>query len=167
MNRKGDGFQMLVGLILIFIVAITGLLFYVLTKRVNDYWDSSGLLNSTQTGIQAINNIQDTAPRSTDYAIFFMFLGVNIGVVIGAVRTNFSYTMLIFFVFLMLISIMIAAGFVNMYQGLAQQPSIIDASGQLHLTNFLFSKYLPLIISVLSALVMLIMYGKGGNDIIP
>ena len=61
---------------------------------------------------------------------------------------------------------MISAGMVNMYQGFAQQSSIIDVSGNLVLTNFIFSKYLPLIISVISALVMLFMYGKSGQDII-
>ncbi len=61
---------------------------------------------------------------------------------------------------------MVAAGMVNMYQGLAQTPSVIDIGESLTFTGFLFSKYLPLIITVISAFVMLIMYGKSGSEII-
>ena len=166
-NKKGDVFQVLFMLVLILGVAIVGLICLVLTNNVNNFWDDSGLLNKTAVGTQAIDTMQDTAPKTTDYAIFFMFLGMNIGVVIAAVRTNFSATVIFLFILLTLVAIMIAAGFVNMYQGLAQQPEILTSSSQLTLTNFIFSQYLPLIISVICALVMLIMYGKSGGDIIP
>src|SRR3990167_8325500 len=166
MNRKGDVYQLLFMLVILFVIALVGLITLVLTTRINDFWDSSELLNDTAIGTKAIDDIQDTAPRTTDYAIFFLFIGMNVGVIIAAVRTNFSSLIMIFFIFLTLISIMISAGMVNMYQGFAQQSSIIDVSGNLVLTNFIFSKYLPLIISVISALVMLFMYGKSGQDII-
>ena len=166
MNRKGDVYQLLFMLVILFVIALVGLITLVLTTRINDFWDSSELLNDTAIGTKAIDDIQDTAPRTTDYAIFFLFIGMNVGVIIAAVRTNFSSLIMIFFIFLTLISIMISAGMVNMYQGFAQTPSIIDVSGNLVLTNFIFSKYLPLIISVISALVMLFMYGKSGQDII-
>jgi len=165
-QKKGDVFQVLFMLVLIFIVAIVGLLCLVLTTRVNEFWDESGLLNETETGTKAIETMQETAPRTTDYAVFFLFLGMNIGIIVAAVRTNFSAVIIFLFILLTLIAIMGAAGVVNMYQGLAQQGSIIDVSGKLNLTNFIFSKYLPLIISIICALVMLIMYGKSGGDII-
>lgn len=165
-KRKGDIFQILIVLIIIFVLALIGFLTLTVSTRVNQFWDSSGLLNSTEVGTNAIDTIQDTAPRTTDYAILFAFLGMNIGVVIAAVRTRFSPTTIILFIFLTLISIMISAGMVNMYQGLAQTPSVSDIGEGLNFTNFLFSKYLPLIITILSALVMLIMYGKQGGDII-
>lgn len=164
-QKKGDVFQIMFMLVLIFAIAVVGLLTLVLTTRVNSFWDSSNLLNDTAIGTRAIDQLQDTAPRTTDYAIFFLFLGMNIGIVVAAVKTNFSPAIIFLFILLTLIEIMVAAGIVNMYQGLAQQPSIIDVSNELTLTNFIFSKYLPLIISMISAFVMLIMYGKSGQDI--
>ncbi len=53
-----------------------------------------------------------------------------------------------------------------MYQGMAQTPSVVDIGESLGLTGFIFSKYLPLVITILSALTMIIMYGKQGADIL-
>ena len=165
-QKKGDIFQILIVLIIIFVAALIGFITLTLTTRVNTFWDESGLLNDTEVGTQAIDRMQDTAPRTTDYAILFLFLGMNIGVVISAVRTNFTPVTIILFIFLTLISIIVAAGMVNMYQGLAQTPSVVDIGESLTFTGFLFSKYLPLIITIISAFVMLIMYGKSGSDIL-
>lgn len=165
-QRKGDIFQILIVLVILFAVALVAFLTLTMTTRVNTFWDSSGLLNSSETATKAIGQMQDTAPKTTDYAMLFLFLGMNIGVVISAVRTNFSAVTIILFIFLTLISIMIAAGMVNMYQGLAQNPTTSDIGDSLPITGFLFSKYLPLIICVLSAIVMILMFGKQGGEII-
>jgi len=165
-QKKGDVFQVLFMIVLILGSALVGLITLTLTTRVNDFWDSSGMLNETSSGQEAIDTMQDTAPKTTDYAILFLFLGMNIGIVISAVRTNFSATIIFLFILLTLVAIIIAAGAVNIYQGMAQQPTVIDVSSQLTFTNILFSRYFPLMISVICAFVMLIMYGKSGQDIL-
>jgi len=165
-QKKGDIFQVLFMIAILLVVAIVGLICLVLTTRINDFWDESGLLNQTQTGQDAIDTMQETAPRTTDYTILFLFLGMNIGILVAAVRTNFSAVIIFMFILLTLIAIMFAAGSVNLYQGLAQQPEIIGVSSALTFTNFIFSKYFPLIISMICAFVLLVMYGKSGQDII-
>jgi len=165
-QKKGDMFQILIVLIIIFVAAIIGFICLVLTTGVNTFWDDSGMLNGTATGTKAIDQMQQSAPNITDWAILLLFLGMNIGVVISAVRTNFTPATIILFIFLTLIAIMISAGMVNMYQGLVQTPSVADMGAQLTLTNFIFSKYLPLVICILSAFVMLLMYGKSSGEII-
>jgi len=165
-SKKGDMFQVIIVLILLLIIAIVGFITLTVTTRVNTFWDDSGLLNETAVGTQAIDQMQDSAPKVTDWAILLLFLGMNIGVVISAVRTNFTPVTIVLFIFLTLIAIMFAAGIVNIYQGLSQSTGVEDIHSSLPLTNFLFSKYLPLIICVISAFVMILMYGKGGGDII-
>lgn len=153
-------------LIILLVVAIIGLILFVMATKVNSFWDSSGLLDNAAVGEEAINNLQESNPHTFDYAILFLFLGLNLGCIIAAVKTNFSPIIIFFFILLTLVAIIIAAGVVNIYQGLAQQPSIIDISSQLTLTNLIFSRYLPLIVSIISAIIMLVMYGKSGADII-
>ena len=165
-QKKGDIFQVLFMIVLVLVTAIVGLICLVLTTNVNDFWDESGLLNETAAGEHAIDVLQDTAPKTTDYAILFLFLGMNIGILVAAVRTNFSATIIFLFILLTLIAIIIAAGSVNMYQGLAQQPEIIATSSTQTFTNFIFSEYFPLTISIICAFVLLIMYGKSSGEII-
>lgn len=164
-KKKGDIFQIFFVIALALVVAVVGLICLVITTRINTFYETSGILNNSASAQDAVNKMQETAPYTTDYAIFFLFLGMNIGVIIGAVRTNFSVLTIVIFIFLTLIAIMFAAGAVNMYQGLAQTESIVDVSSQLTLTNFIFSKYTPLMISIICAFVMLIMYSKSGADI--
>lgn len=166
MNKKGDIFQVVFLLILIFAVALVGLICLILTTHINNFWDDSGLLNETATGTESINTLQELAPRTTDYTILFLFIGLTLGTTIAAVRTNFSAVTLLIFIFLTFIAIIEAAGFVNMYHGLADLTEIQPISNQLHFTNFLFSKYLPLLVTCLCALIMLIMYGKQEGTVI-
>lgn len=165
-QKNGAIFQIIFMIAIILATAIVGLITLVITTRVNDFWDDSGLLNQTQTGLDAIDTLQDTAPKTTDYTILFLFLGMNIGILIAAVRTNFSPMIIFMFILLTLIAIIFAAGSVNIYQGLAQQKDIIDVSVTQTFTNFIFSKYFPLIISMICAFVLLVMYGRSGSDII-
>ena len=71
-QKKGDIFQVIFLIAILLVTAITGLICLVITTRINDFWDSSGLLNETQTGIDAIDTMQETAPRTTDYTILFL-----------------------------------------------------------------------------------------------
>lgn len=164
MNKKGDMFQVLFLIVILLVVSIVGLLFLTMTVKVNNFWDDSGMLNDTIVGTESIDTMQDIAPKTTDYAIFFLFIGLNIGVLAAAVKTNFSPVIIFAFLLLTLIAIMVAAGAVNMYQGLAQQDEILSTSDQLTLTNFIFSEYFPLVISVLCGAVMIIMWGKSGGE---
>jgi hypothetical protein len=168
MNKKGDVFQLLVVLILLFVTAIVGLLFLTLSNKVNEFWTTSGIMNGTQNqgALNAQQTIQATSAPTTDYMIFFLFLGANLGLIAGAVRTKFSPTIIFFFILLLFITILIASGIVNIYQGFATGSATSTTASQLTLTNFIFSKYLPVIMTGIGILVMLVAWGKSGGDII-
>jgi hypothetical protein len=165
-QKKGDVFQVMFLLTLLFAVALVGLLTLVLTTSINNFWQESGFLNDSQTAQEAIDKVEKIAPRTTDYAIFFLFVGMIIGVTIAAVRTDFNAITIILFILLTLIAIVISAGYVNLYRGLAESPNILAVSEQLILSDYLFSKYTPLFTAVLCALIMILMYAKTGGEII-
>lgn len=165
-QKKGDVFQVILMIILVFVVAVVGLICLVLSVRINNFWEQSGLINDSSTAQQSISTLQKTGPKSTDYAVFFLFIGFIIGATIAAVRTDFNAITVILFIFLMAVSIFVAAGYVNLYRGLADNAGITDVSSKLTLTNFLFSKYLPLMVAVLCAFIMILMYGKSSGEIV-
>lgn|SRR3990167_3535493 len=166
MNKKGDVTQILFLLIILFITAILGILFWGLTDGVLQTQEDIGLFNDTVLAQQSIDKLQETAPRTTDYMVFFLFLGGIIGLMISAVRTNFSPTIMLLFVMYLIIAIFIASGLVNVYSGFAQSPVLSDSANDLIITNFIFSKYTPLIFAVLGTILMIIMWGKSGGDIV-
>ena len=166
MNNKADIFQLIILVVILFVAVIVGILCLKLSNEVTDVYDESGLLNDTIIGQKFVDKIQETAPKTTDYLVFMLFAGGVIALMISASRTQFSPTIFfIFFLFLM-ITIFIASGFVNIYSGFTQQLTLADEADQLQLTGFIFSRYTPLILTVIGGLIMLIMWGKSGGDII-
>jgi len=165
-NKKADIFQLIVLLVILFIAAITGILFLALSNQVTQTYEDTGLLNDTAIGQEFNDMMQDTGPKSTDYMVFMLFCGGVIGLMISASKTNFSPTIFFLFLLLLIITIFIASGMVNIYSGFAQQATLVNEANQLVLTGFLFSKYTPLLITVLGGILMLIMWSKTGGDII-
>ncbi len=164
MKKKGDIFQLSFILIIIFIAAMVGILFLAFTNKVNDYWEVSGLINNSDAAKTTVDTMQATAPLTTDYAVFFLFLGSTLGICISAVRTKFSPTLIFFFLMLLVITVFIASGIVNVYSGFAE--ALPTEESQLTLTGIIFSKYLPLFMAIIGGIIMIIMYGKQGADIV-
>lgn len=166
MNKKGDITQLPVVLVILFISAIVGILFLGMTLKVTDFWKESGLLNQSEIGMNSNQLIHDTSPPTVDYMIFFLFLGSTIGVTISAVRTNFTPTVMFIFFILLIITILIASGLVNIYSGFTQAEGLIEAGQQMPLTGFVFSRYTPLMMAVMGGFIMLIMWAKSGGEIV-
>jgi hypothetical protein len=168
MNRKGDAFQIPVVLTIVFVCGIVGLLMLTLSGKINTFWLESGMLNNTEnpTAVNAVTKIQATSVPTTDYMIFFIFLGSNIALLVSAVKTKFSPTVIFFFILLLFITIIISMGLVQVYQGFATADVTSEFASQLTLTNFIFSRYTPLIMTCIGILSMLIMWGKSGGDIV-
>ena len=166
MNKKGDVFQILFLLIMLFIAGIVGLLFLKMTTGVLDAYPNLPTYNVTPELQHTQEVLSDSAPRTTDYMIFFLFLFGYVGITISAVRTKFSPMTMFFFAILAIITIFVSSGMVNIYQGFAQSDALIDTSSQLTFTNFMFSQYTPAFMLVISAMVMIIMWGRSGSDIV-
>jgi len=166
MNKKADVFQLIVLLVILFVAAITGILFLKLGNEVTGIYEDTGMLDDTAIGQEYNEMMQETAPKTTDYMIFMLFFGGTIALMISASRTQFSPTIFFIFILFLIITIFIASGMVNIYSGFAEQTALTKESGQLTLTGFLFSKYTPLVMAVLGGLIMLIMWGRSGGDII-
>lgn len=164
MNKKADVFQLTFLIIILFIVAIVGLLFFTLSNRITDKYNELGIFDDAPNADYANSLINETAPKTTDYMIFMLFVGMVIGLLISASRTQFSPTLFFMFILLLIITIFISSGVVNIYSGFAQ--ALPDESGKLILTGYLFSRYTPLIITCIGGLIMFIMWSKGGSEII-
>lgn len=167
MNNRGEIFNIIVMLILLIVVALAGLIIGKISWEVTKSYDRLSVMSNPENQIAHDANLrlQTSSYKTIDYAIFFLFLFSNVGIVIGAVKTNFSPIFMFLFFMLMMLAIMTAAGFVNMYQGLAQDSAMVGYSTQLTLANFVFSKFTPAMIAAICGLVMVIMWGKGGAEI--
>lgn len=165
MNKTGL-FELLYLLIIILVTAIIAILFYALTDKFTTAFDESGVFPEDSTAEKANKAIQSHAPHIADEFVFFLFLFSIIALIIAAAKTNFSPTVIFLFVIVLILAVLIAAGMVDIYQGLAQEDELSEYSTNLTLTNIIFSRFTPLIICVLGFIIVMIMYGKSGGDIV-
>ena len=165
-SKKGDIFQILFLLIFLFIIAIVGLLTYSLSYKVTQTYKDLNVFNDSEIAQEKNDYMQTISKHTTDETILLFFLGMVIGLIIAASRTNFNPIIMFLFLFILFITILNAAGMVNIYDGLSSSSALSEQADDLTITNVLFGKYLPLIICVLGALIMIIMYSKSGRDIV-
>lgn len=163
-SKKGI-FDIFFLLIIVFFVAVIGLLTYKLSHSITQAYVNSGVLASSPVALHANSVIDSQGRIVADEFVFFMFLGMMIATIISAARTNFSPTVIFFFILELLMAIVLAAGLVNIYSGIAQTPVLMIEAQQLTLTNIIISRYTPLMICALGGLILLIMYGKSGGEI--
>ena len=163
--KRGDVFQILFALIMLFIVGILALLVGTLVMEFTGQIEDSAIFDDAPIAQEANEMIRATTIPTFDFFIFFFFLSMNIGLIIAASRTNFSPIIMFLFIILLFIEIFVAAGFVNIYQGFAEGSVIEPVASRMFLANLIFSKYTPLIMGVLAVTTLIIMYSKSGGDI--
>lgn len=165
-NKKADVFQLTLLLVLLFVVAIIGILFLTLAMKVNTFYRDSNLIQyDNSTSDKANQILLDTTPNTTDQLMMLLFLGGTIGIVLSAVRTNYSPITIFLFIILLFIDLFISAGFVNIYSAFANTAPLNEYSSSQVFTNILFSRYTPLIWWIIGLITLIIMYGKSGGDI--
>ena len=163
-NKKGSGvFQILIILIILFIAALVGLLCYMMSDKVTTAFQETGVLANAPVANQSNTKIQHMLPYITDETIFFIFLFGNIALIIAATKTNFSAVTIFVFAIMGLMSILIAAGIVEVYSGFAVSDAASAYSSHLTLTNVIFSKFAPLFMCIMGFIMIIIMYGKSGQ----
>lgn len=165
-DKRGDIFQILFMLIIMFVIVCVGLLFFVLSYKTTEAWEKHPDMNNTILGQKAIQKHKTSLPHFFDELNLFVFLGMIIALIIGAAKTNFNPGIIFIFLLLLAVAILNAAGFVNIYHGLASDSSVSDLSSKLTFTNIIFSKYTPLFFAVIGAIILIVMYSKSGSDII-
>ena len=165
-NKRGDAFQIIFVLIFLFIIALVGLIFFKLSWEVTGAFQDLKEINDSKIAKEVLSTHKKSLPHIFDELMLFMFLGLTIALIIAAVRTDFSPMVIFLFLILLILTVLNAAAFVNIYQGLAQDPSLIGVSSKLTFTNIIFSRYTPLFFAVLGAVIIILMYGKSGSDIL-
>jgi hypothetical protein len=166
-TKKGDVFQIFFILIILFVVAIVGLLIATLSTGITKSISEMQIIKDNPNAQLQNQKVSQNAVPIADMFVFFIFLFGNISLIIAATRTSFSPTLIFLFIILFLFAIVISAGMVNVYQGLAHDTVLSQTSQGMSLTGLIFSKYFPLFICVISGIVFIFMYGKSGSDINP
>ena len=164
-SKKGI-FTLIIIIAILTVTAVLGLLTYRMIKAVNQTFDDSGLFEDGSIADESNLAIKTTSKYGIDNMVLFLFLGSIIGLIFGAVRTKFSPILMFLFILCFLISIGLAAMSAEIYHGFATSGDLAETADELIFTKIIFSKFFPLMICIIGAVIMIIMWGKQGGEIV-
>lgn len=165
LNKNGNIFSLFAIIVILLGVAILAVLFLNMSHRVTSTVSRIDAIKTTPLASQANSNVQNMQVPIGESLIFFIFLAGVIGLIIAAVYTNFSPTIIFVFILISLIGIFAASLAANIYHGISTDSGVLETTSHMSITNILFSKYTPLIVGALAVIVIIIMYSKSGDNI--
>jgi len=170
MKRKADLFSIIIVIAFLAILVVGGLLSAGLFKdmgaglkeAINDGGLTGAALNNS---LAAADVLETDAPAYMDNFMFWFLIAVCMGMLISGLFLDFEPAIVIVLMIIGLLAVFLSTFVANSYDALANDPSIIEASSSMVMSNSVFGVFLPVIIFVTFILTMIIMYSrKGGNN---
>lgn len=156
MNKKGSMLDLIVGMVIIFVIAIVILV----VGKANDNLQKN--LNETVSGSavsQGAMTKLDSVVKNLNYLFVFAVAGMIIWLVVTAF---FIESHPIFFIagfLILVIAIILGVIFSNAYENLESNPQFSDIKGNYSAIDWLMLKF-PTVVLVLGAIFFIIMFAK-------
>lgn len=171
MNSKGQiaGFlpYILIGIIIVFVFAIFVVPIAYSGDKVFDELKKTDNLGSSNTTVDQIEKVQDFMIPGFDQLVFFILIGIFIGVIVLAIFTDFHPVLLVLLILVFILLIVIGGLFSNVYDEVADNSQLQNTSSQFNLTNTVMGSSLPVIITILGVISIIIILAKRGGQTSP
>jgi hypothetical protein len=158
-NKKADIPSLIIGLIVIlFVVGIGGILFSKVFLLVTEEMKTNPEFKNIT--IENIEYVEGKTIPFFDYLFFFSFVAISIGLIISSIYIDVHPALLIIFLISLIIVIVLAGIFANVFVEIGEEPEIISTYNQFTLTKIIITHF-PLLIFVIGLIVVIVLFGKG------
>ncbi|MHA1873344.1 MAG: hypothetical protein ACTSVB_04450 [Candidatus Heimdallarchaeaceae archaeon] len=163
-NKKGDFASIVIALVIIFVFAVTSIVFsHAFLKAVSNLKMQEGLSNSS---ISVIETVEDRTIPLLDYAVFFIMIALFIGLIISSIYVRVHPAWLVAFLIALIIVIVLAGQFTNIFDAISSNDELSSTASNFTLTNLIMKKtggvpVLPTIFLVLGVIIVVVLYGKS------
>ena len=158
-NRKGDFQSLIIGIIVVFGLALGAILFSKVFLAVTDELkQQEGFSNTT---IQTIEGVENKTIPLLDFLIFFSLVSIIIGLIIASIYIDVHPALTVVFIIGLIISVFLAGIFANVFDDFKSEPEISSTASQFSFTNLILGKQFPIILSVVGIIIIIILYGKS------
>lgn len=155
MNKRGDVYNMLYGMVILFILAVTILIASKVIGNVSS--NLSGKLGTTGEGILTASQ---SAITGLNYLFIFIFAGITIALLVGAflIKTHPIFFFALSFIFF-LILIILSAQFSNIYESISTSSQLSSEADSFGVQNYIMA-HLPLFELIVYVSVSILFYAK-------
>lgn len=163
MNKKGQFESALLGIVLIFVVAI--IFFFSLRvtdelyQGLDDYFNDSSDYNSSEAR-DSLQRVQRVNQSSGDWIVFAVFIGVIIQMALLSFATRINVAFYWIFAMISIVILIVGTILSNIWQEMASNAQFADTIGYFPITNTLLGSYYPTVIVGIILIFMIVLFGK-------
>lgn len=160
-NKRGDIPSLIISLIVIlFVVGIVSLffskIFLAITGELKAMPDFS---NTTKDNLTFVEG--KTIPF-LDYAFFFSFIAIAIGLIISSIYIDVHPAIAIIFIIILIVAVVLAGIFANAFVTIGEDSELSSTYEQFTLTKIIITHF-PLLVFIIGLIVVIVLYGKGSS----
>jgi len=170
MNKKGDFASIITISVMVFIFAVVAIIFtHAFLESTDELKAQESLSNRS---VSVIETTQDNISPLLDFLIFFVLVGLFIGVIVASVYTRMPAPILAIFIITLTIAIILAGQFSNIFDEITSKEEISGTAGNFTLTNLILGDssgiaLFPVILFIIGVVVVVILYGKSKSGEVP
>jgi len=167
MNKKANLGEflpyMLVGLVITLIFAIVAIPMAEVGDQIFDSLKETDNLGSQNNTVNSINTVQGLMTIAFDQVVTFILVGFLLGIIVLAIFTDFHPVTVAMMVIFLIIMVIVAALFSNVYDDFTSDDSINSKASEFTFTSALMGYTLPILVVVVFIVAIVIVLGKRGS----
>jgi len=158
-NKKGDMPSLIIVLVvIIFVMAVFSLIFSNVFKSILDELEGSGEFPAAS--VTTMNFVEDKTIPFLDYAIFFTFIAIIIGLIISSIYIDTHPALAVVFIIMTVVAILLAGLFANILTEVGETSELATTYNSFVYTKLLITHF-PLMVFVVALIVGIVLYGKS------
>lgn len=166
-QKKGDMPSILVGITVLFVIALSVIFFSHAFVNVLEEMSNQSRINESNETLEIISQVKVKTIPYLDYFFFFSFFAIIIGLIVSAVYIDVNPVFFIVFLIMFIIAIVLGGLYANTFAEVIAEEEIAGTANRFTLTTTIMNIY-PVLIFAVGLIVIVILYGKsrrGGEPI--
>jgi len=166
-NKKAQLAYLLIGIILVLVFAIVAIPMATIFDRITTEFSSNPTFNRSNVSVENLWQVQGQITPWFDQLIFFILVGVIIGVIIIAVFTDYHPVVLVALILITIIIAIVGSQFVNIYDKVKTDPAFSDKADEFTFTNAIFGSAFSVMILIAGTIASIVLLAKRGRATAP
>ncbi len=157
-NKRGDFQSLLIGIAIVFVLAIIAVVFS--KAFLNVLGELKQQPEFTNNTIETIEIVEDNTINYLDLFIFFTLIAIMIGLIVASIYIDIHPAFVVIFIITLFVAVFFSGIFAKVYEDFTTEDEISSTAQQFKYSNIIFNNF-PIIVAVLSVIVIIVLYGKS------
>ncbi len=166
-NKKAQLAYLLVGIILVLVFAIVAIPMATIFDQITTEFSTNPTFNRSNVSVENLGQVQGQITPWFDQLVFFILVGVIIGVIVIAIFIDYHPVVLVVLILTTIIIAIVGSQFVNIYDTVKNDPTFTDKADEFTFTNAVLGSNFPVMILIAGTIASIVLLAKRGRATAP